>query len=171
MYFSPQELQLAYVQPGSLLLTGADDPVERSLLKLQAVRRVSQVTDPDGSPSFNIFERTPWVGVYPFDGSYATRVMLTCPSAAADIPCTAPAPSESCKSSDTIRVTNGLLTDTCGYFTETAIADDGSFAGVDAIYGLPIRGSFNTNGTARLSGSGLFNGSRYEFVLQLAKQE
>jgi 4-amino-4-deoxy-L-arabinose transferase-like glycosyltransferase len=58
VFFTQQDLQLAYVKPGSLLLTGADDPVERSFLKMDAVRAVAHITDPDGTPSFTIFERT-----------------------------------------------------------------------------------------------------------------
>jgi hypothetical protein len=63
IFFTQRDLQLAFVKPGSLLLTGADDPVERSFLKMEAVRPVAQVTDPDGTPSFTIFERTTWVGL------------------------------------------------------------------------------------------------------------
>ena len=171
VYFSPRDLQLSYVQPGSVLLTGADDPVERTFLKMQAVRRVAQVTDPDGTPSFTIFERTPWVGVYRFDGTYASTVTVTCVTDGGNAPCATPAPSDSCKSTDTITVANSLVADSCGYLKEAAIADDGSYSSAETNYGLPITGRFATNGKVRLSGGGVSRGHRYEFVFELTRQQ
>ena len=57
VYFTLRDLDLTGVRPGSVLLTGAGDPVERELLKMSAVRAVAQVAEPDGSLSFTRFER------------------------------------------------------------------------------------------------------------------
>jgi hypothetical protein len=61
------------VRPGSLLLTGADDPVERSFQKMVAVQAVSHITEPDGTPSFTIFESTQ-ATPFLFDGTYSAQV-------------------------------------------------------------------------------------------------
>src|SRR6185503_5054241 len=106
VFFTQRDLQLAFVKPGSLLLTGADDPVERSFLKMEAVRAVAQVTEPDGTPSFTIFERTPWVGLYRFDGTYSVKVTVTCASGDGHAACTSPAPNAACLSTGTITVAN-----------------------------------------------------------------
>ena len=64
VFFTQQDIHMEAITLGSLLLTGADDPVERSFLKLDAVEAVAHIAEPDGRPSFTIFEgrsRTPCI--------------------------------------------------------------------------------------------------------------
>jgi 4-amino-4-deoxy-L-arabinose transferase-like glycosyltransferase len=58
VYFTPHGFDLTGVTPGSVLLTGANDPAERELLKTAGVRTVAHTVEPDGSFSFTRFERT-----------------------------------------------------------------------------------------------------------------
>lgn len=169
VFFSQQDLPLAFVKPGSLLLTGADDPVERSFLKLEAVKAVAQVTEPDGSPSFTIFERTAWAGVYRFDGTYSVKVTVSCSSAGGPDACASPAPT-ACASTDTITIANSVVFDSCGYLKQAAIADDGSYVGAETDSGIPVRGIFETAGTVQLSGSGVSRGNHYDFIFLLTKR-
>jgi hypothetical protein len=170
VFFAQQDLQLAFVTPGSLLLTGADDPVERSFLKMDAVRAVAHVTDPGGSPSFTIFERTAWAGQYRFDGTYSVKVTVTCSSGGGQDACASPGPAASCASTDTITVANSVVFDSCGYLKQTAIADDGSYVGAETGYDIPVRGIFETTGTVQLTGSGVSRGNRYDFIFVLTKR-
>ena len=78
VYFTQHDIQLAFVRPGSLLLTGVDDPVERSFQKMEAVRVAAHVKDPDGSSSFTVFERTEWNSFYRFDGTYSVQASVIC---------------------------------------------------------------------------------------------
>lgn len=169
VFFSQQDLQLAFVKPGSLLLTGADDPIQRSFLKMEAVRAVDQVTDPDGTPSFTIFERTAWVGLYRFDGTYSMKVTVSCVSGDGHDACASLAPPASCPS-ETITVANGMVLDSCGYLKQAAITDDGRYVGVETNHGIPITGTFDTTGTVQLSGSGVSRGNRYDLVFLLTKR-
>jgi 4-amino-4-deoxy-L-arabinose transferase-like glycosyltransferase len=166
VYFSDRDLQLAFVKPGSLLLTGADDAAERTFLKLQAVRPVTQITEPDGTPSFTIFERTEWAGLYRFDGTYSVKVDVTCSTGKQ--PCNSAAVPAPCL--HTITVANGLVSDNCGYLRPAAIADDGRYDGAETNFGIALSGIFDTNGAVRLSGSGQARDNRYEFILVLTKQ-
>ena len=59
VYFSLEHLDLGSVRPGSVLLTGWDDPVSRAFAKMSAVKMVGVTTDRDGSISFARFERAP----------------------------------------------------------------------------------------------------------------
>jgi 4-amino-4-deoxy-L-arabinose transferase-like glycosyltransferase len=170
VFFTQQDLQLAFVKPGSLLLTGADDPVERSFLKMEAVTVVAHITDPDGSPSFTLFERTAWAGLYRFDGTYSVKVTVTCTPGGGHDNCASPAPTASCPSMETITVANSLVLDSCGYLKQAAIADDGRYGGVETNYGIPVSGIFETTATVRLSGSGVSGGNRYDFTFLLTKR-
>jgi 4-amino-4-deoxy-L-arabinose transferase-like glycosyltransferase len=170
VFFTQQDLQLEFIKPGSLLLTGADDPVERSFLKMEAVKTVANVTEPDGTPSFTIFERTAWAGAYRFDGIYSMKVTVTCSPGAGPDACATPAPNASCPSMEAITVANSLVLDKCGYLNQAAIADDGRYAGVETLFGITVTGIFETTGTARLSGSGVSRGNRYDFTFVLTKR-
>ena len=167
VFFSQQDLQLAAVRPGSLLLTGADDPVERAFLKMDAVRPVTQVTDPDGSPSFTIFERTDRVALYRFDGTYSVKMTVTCSSGGGPDGCANPPPPATCAS--TITVANNLVFDSCGYLQQAALADDGRYVGAETNHGIPVTGHFATAGTVQLSGTGVSRGNRYEVTFLLTK--
>jgi hypothetical protein len=59
VYFSLERLDLGSVRPGSVLLTGWDDPVSRAFAKMSAVKMAGVTTDLDGSVSFVRFERAP----------------------------------------------------------------------------------------------------------------
>jgi 4-amino-4-deoxy-L-arabinose transferase-like glycosyltransferase len=167
--FSQQDLHLAAVTPGSLLLTGVDDPVERSFLKLPAVRVVDRITEPDGSPSFTIFERTPWSGSYVFDGTYSVTMQVRCtPGSPRDV-CASPPTTASCPSADTVTVSNGLAIDSCGYLIQAAVGDDGHYSSV-SYNGIPVAGAFTTSGTFRLSGSGVSGENRYDVAFMLTKR-
>ncbi len=167
--FSQHDLQLAFVTPGSLLLTGADDRVERSFLKVDAVRPVTRVTDPDGAPAFTIFERTEWVGVYRFDGTYALNVTVTCSPGGGPDPCPSPAPAPSCPSME-VTIANSLVFDRCGFLEPAAIAGDGRYAAVETNFGIPVSGTFDTTGTIQLTGSGVSRGNRYDVRFVLTKR-
>jgi 4-amino-4-deoxy-L-arabinose transferase-like glycosyltransferase len=167
IFFSPQDLQLEFVKPGSMLLTGADDPVERSFLKMAAVMPVEHITDPGGTPSFTIFERTSWVGLYPFDGTYSVKKSITCSSTTGGA-CASTPQIGSCPS-DTITVSNGLVFDNCGYLEHAPIAEDGRYVGTESNYGVPVSGIFEPTGSFRLSGNGMSRGDRYSVVFLLTK--
>jgi hypothetical protein len=168
--FTLQDLQLESVKPGSLLLIGADDPVERSLRTMAAVRPAAQVTDPDGSPSFTIFERTSWAGLYRFDGSYSAKMTVACSPAGGPDPCVTPAPAASCPSEEIIMVANSLVFDSCGYLKQATIADDGRYVAAETTYGIPVSGIFNTTGDVQLTGSGVSRGNRYDVTFLLRKR-
>jgi 4-amino-4-deoxy-L-arabinose transferase-like glycosyltransferase len=57
VYFD-SDFDVERAAPGTLLLTGAGDPIERKFLKQSAVRPIDHIGEPDGSLSFTIFERT-----------------------------------------------------------------------------------------------------------------
>lgn len=167
--FSQEDLHLAAVRPGSLLLTGAGDPVERAFLKLPAVRVVDRITEPDGSPSFTIFERTSSSDLYLFDGTYSVTMQIRCmPGGAHDL-CASPPTTVSCPSIETVSVSNGLAIDRCGYLIQAAVGDDGHYSGV-SYNGIPVAGTFATTGTFRLSGSGVSEGIRYDVAFMLTKR-
>ena len=170
VFFSQQDLQLEFVKPGSLLLTGADDPIERSFLKMDAVKAVAHVTEPDGTPSFTIFERTAWAGAYRFDGTYSLQVTITCSPGGGPEACASAPPNASCPSTEAITIANGLVLDKCGYLKQAAIADDGRYVGVETSYEIPVTGTFDTTGTVQLSGSGVSRGNRYNFTFVLTKR-
>ena len=170
VFFTQDDLRLDAVRPGSLLLTGADDPVERSFLKMADVKAVVHITEPDGSPSFTIFERTASTSVYRFDGTYSVKIDVACtPQSARDV-CANIATTTSCPSTDTITVANNLALDRCGYLDQAAVTEHGLYSGVSMSYGIPIAGTFATTGMFRLSGSGVFQGSRYELTFSLTKR-
>ncbi len=167
--FSQTDLHLAAVTPGSLLLTGAGDPAERSFLTLPAVRVVDRISEPDGSPSFTIFERTPWSGLYLFDGIYSVTMQVRCTPGGPQDVCASPPTTASCPSLDTVTVSNGLAIDNCGYLIQAAIGDDGRYSSV--LYnGIAVAGTFATSGTFRLSGSGVAGGNRYDATFMLTKR-
>jgi hypothetical protein len=168
VFFSEHDLQLAFVKPGSLLLTGSDDSVERAFRQLPAVRPVAQITEPDGTPSFTIFERTDWAGVYRFDGSYSVDVNVGCSSADGRPACDSAAVPTPCL--QVISVTNGLLSDNCGYLEPAALTDDGRYDGAETNFGIPITGIFDTNGNAELTGTGVARNNRYDFRFTLTKR-
>ena len=168
IYFSQQDIHLYAVRPGSLLLTGADDPVERSFLRMPAVRAVEHVSEPDGTPSFTIFERTTWSGFDRFDGTYSAALEVTC-TPGAEAACASIPTTTVCPSSETITVTNGLAVDSCGYLSQSDVNDDGRYVGVSN-FGTPVAGTFSTRGMFLLSGSGVSGGSRYEVTFRVAKR-
>lgn len=168
--FFTQGLGLAGVPPDSVLLTGADDPVERSFLKLDTVRVVAHITEPDGAPAFTIFERTQAEPLYHFDGTYSAQVGLVCTpddahGVCADLPTTA-----ACPSMETITVANNLVFDTCGYLIQTSITDEGLYSGTSTSQGIQITGTFATTGTFRLSGSAASGGNHYQLTFLATKR-
>jgi 4-amino-4-deoxy-L-arabinose transferase-like glycosyltransferase len=169
IYFSQEDLQLSAIRPGSLLLTGADDPVERAFRKMPAVKVIERITEPDGSPSFTIFERTSSVEFHQFDGVYSANVDVTCTPGDGPQRCAGLATTASCPSRETITVANGLLVDSCGYLVQAAVTEDGVYKGTSN-FGIPIQGSFATKGTVRLSGAGVFEGNRYELTFELTRR-
>jgi 4-amino-4-deoxy-L-arabinose transferase-like glycosyltransferase len=170
IYFSQEDIHLYAVKPGSLLLTGADDPVERSFRRMPAVKAVEQITEPDGTPSFTIFERTSWSGFDRFDGIYAVTVDVACTPGEGQQACASLATTTTCPSMETITVTNGLAVDRCGYLTQADVADDGLYSAMSN-YGIRVTGTFATQGTFRLSGSGVSGGSRYELTFEATKRK
>jgi hypothetical protein len=168
IYFSQQDIHLYAVRPGSLLLTGADDPVERSFRRMPSVKAIEQIAEPDGTPSFTIFERTSWSGFDRFDGIYSAKVDVAC-TAGEGQTCRGLATTTTCPSMETITVTNGLAVDSCGYLTQSDVGDDGLYTAVST-YGIPVTGTFSTKGIFRLSGSGVSGGSRYELTFEMTKR-
>jgi 4-amino-4-deoxy-L-arabinose transferase-like glycosyltransferase len=170
VYFTQQDIQLAFVRPGSLLLTGVDDPVERSFQKMEAVRVAARIKEPDGSPSFTIFERTEWNALFRFDGTYSVQASVICARSGARDPCVDLATTASCPSMETITVTNSLAIDSCGYLKQAAVADDGRYVGSVTNYGVPVKGTFTSTGSFALSGSGVSGGTHYDFTFLLTKR-
>jgi hypothetical protein len=169
VFFAQEDIHLDGVRPGTLLLTGADDPVERSFLRLPDVKRVARITEPDGSPAFAIFERTSSATIFQFDGTYSAQIHVTCTprsahAACADLPTTA-----SCPSLETITVASGVVLDSCGYLGQAVLTGDGRYVGSTS-YRVPVKGIFATSGTFRLSGSGESGGSDYELTFSVTKQ-
>jgi hypothetical protein len=169
IYFTQEDLVLSGIRPGSLLLTGADDPVERSFRKMPAVKAVEEITEPDGTPSFTIFERTAWSELHRFDGIYAVKVDVACTPGGAHQACASLATTASCPLRETITVANGLVVDSCGYLGQAAVAEDGLYNGMSNL-GIPVNGTFATTGPTRLSGSGVSGGNRYELTFQLTRR-
>jgi 4-amino-4-deoxy-L-arabinose transferase-like glycosyltransferase len=169
--FFGQDLGLAGVAPGSVLLTGTDDPVERSFKKMDAVRVVAHITEPDGAPAFTIFERTRATSFYRFDGMYSAQVGFTCTPGRGHAVCASLPTTVSCPSGETITVANNLVFDTCGYLNQTAITDEGLFVGTSWIQGIPITGTFATAEAFRLSGSGAPGGNQYQLTFLVTKRQ
>ena len=167
--FTQQDLQLAFVRPGSLLLTGAGDPVERSFLKMDTVRVAARISEPDDTPSFTIFERTTTTAAYRFDGTYSAKVAIACAPGSTRDDCTGFATTAACPSNETITVANDLVLDSCGYLQQASIAEDGLYAGMLTNYGIAVKGTFTTSGSFRLTGSGVSGGGRYDFTFVLTK--
>jgi 4-amino-4-deoxy-L-arabinose transferase-like glycosyltransferase len=168
--FFGQDLGLSGVAPGSLLLTGTDDPVERSFLKMDAVRIAAHITEPDGAPAFTIFERTQAHSFYHFDGTYSAQVTLTCvPGRAHDVCATLPT-TVACPSMETVTVANNLVFDSCGYLSQTAISDEGLYVGTSTSQHIPVKGTFATTGTFRVSGRGASGGNQYQLTFVLTKR-
>jgi hypothetical protein len=170
IFFSQEDLHLDAVRPGSLLLTGTDDPVERSFSKLPAVRVVARITEPDGSPSFTIFERTRWADIYRFDGTYSAKVAVVCAPGDVDNRCRSLPTTTSCPSLETITVASTVVLDSCGYLKQAVITDDGVYNGGSTTYGIPVTGTFATTGSFRLSGNGMFGKNRYELTFTVTKR-
>ncbi|MGH9142412.1 MAG: glycosyltransferase family 39 protein [Vicinamibacterales bacterium] len=169
--FFTQDLGLGGVAPGSLLLTGTDDPVERAFLKMDAVRVVTRITEPDGAPAFTIFERTPALEFYPFDGTYSAQVSLTCAAGGSHPDCASLPTTAACPSMETLTVANNLVFDLCGYLIQTAITDEGLFKGKSTSQGIQVTGRFATSGTFRLSGSGESEGNQYQLTFVVTKRQ
>jgi hypothetical protein len=170
VFFGLQDIHLDAVAPGSLLLTGADDPVERSFLKMADVQVLAHIAEPDGSPSFTIFTRTDSHSLYPFDGTYSAEVSLTCAPGGAHDAC-APLPTTAvCPSMETLTVANNLVLDSCGYLDQQRIAADGLYIGASTSDGIVVRGTFVTAGTFRLSGSGRSGGTNYQLTFVVTKR-
>jgi hypothetical protein len=170
VFFNQQDFRLAAVRPGSLLLTGADDPVERSFQKMVAVQAVSHITEPDGTPSFTIFERTQATPLYLFDGTYSAQVSLACTPGGAQNVCGSLATSAACPSMETLAVANNVVVDNCSYLRQAAITDDGLYIGASTSYGITVKGTFATTGTFELSGSGVAGGNQYQLTFLVTKR-
>jgi 4-amino-4-deoxy-L-arabinose transferase-like glycosyltransferase len=170
VFFKQQDISLEVVTPGSLLLTGAGDPVERAFLKLGAVHTVSHITEPDGSPTFTIFERTESHSMYPFDGVYSAQARLDCTPGRTPDKCASLAASAACPSMQTLTVSNNLVVDSCGYLDQVAITNEGLYAGMSTPYGVRVEGRFSTSGTFRLSGSGVSGRNQYQLTVLVTKR-
>jgi hypothetical protein len=168
--FTQQDLRLAAVRPGSLLLTGAGAAVERAFLKMAAVQVVARIAEPNGAPSFTIFERTHANSLYQFDGTYAAQVSLACTPGDATDGCTKLPATASCPSMETITVANNLVLDSCGYLNQAVITDDGLYVGTSTSEGILVKGTFATAGTFRLSGHGAFGGNQYQLAFSVTKR-
>jgi hypothetical protein len=169
--FFTQDLGLTGVTPGSLLLTGTDDAVERSFLKLDAVRVVAHITEPDGAPAFTIFERTQAHPIYHFDGTYSAQVSLACTPGGAHEACASLPTTVACPSMETITVANNLVFDTCDYLNQTAITDEGLYVGTSTNQRIRLTGTFATTGSFQLSGSGASGGNQYRLTFTVTKRE
>jgi len=169
--FTQEDLRLALVRPGSLLLTGADDPVERSFLKMAAVQVVAQISEPDGSPSFTIFERTQANPAFLFDGTYSAQASLACtPGGAHDVCANLPT-TMACPSAETITVANNVVLDNCNYLSQAVITDNGLYTGASTSTGIPVKGTFATTRPFRLSGSGASGGNQYQLTFLVTKRD
>jgi hypothetical protein len=169
VFFSQEDTHLDRVDPGTLLLTGADDPVERSFRTMTAVRPVARITEPDGSPSFTIFERTSSAAVFPFDGTYSVEVSVACSQGDARNPCASLPATASCPSMDTITVASGVVLEKCRYLDQAVLTEEGRYVGALTNYGVPIEGTFTTRGTVLLSGRTVSGGNRYAITFRLTK--
>jgi 4-amino-4-deoxy-L-arabinose transferase-like glycosyltransferase len=167
--FSSEDLHLAAVRPGSLMLTGVGDPVERSFLKMPAVRVIERITEPDGSPSFTIFQRTSSSDLYLFDGTYSVTMQMRCVPGGVHGVCASVPTTVSCPSADTVTVSNGLAVDRCGYLIQAAVGDDGHYSSV-SYNGIAVGGTFATSGTFLVAGSGVSGGDRYDVAFTLTKR-
>src|SRR5207247_6948202 len=136
VFFTQQDLRLAAVRPGSLLLTGADDPVERAFLKMGAVQVVARITEPDGSPAFTIFERTQANSLYLFDGTYSAQVSFACTPGGAPDGCASLATTAACPSMETFTVANDLVLDSCGYLNQAVITHDRLYIRTSTSHGI-----------------------------------
>jgi len=169
VFFSPEDLHLGALRPGSLLLTGVDDRTERAFKKMPAVRAVDVVKEPDGSPTFTIFERTTWNELYLFDGTYAVQLEVTCTPLRAHDKCGALPTTNQCPANDTITVANSFVVDACGYLRETMVSRDGWFESTSN-YGTPLFGRFATNGPIYVAGGGESEGRYYDFTFVLTRR-
>jgi 4-amino-4-deoxy-L-arabinose transferase-like glycosyltransferase len=168
--FSQEDLRLGAVRPGSLLLTGADDAAERSFLKMPAVAVVDKITEPDGAPSFTIFQRTTWSGLFLYDGTYSVKMDVDCTPGGSGQACRSAVTTVACPSMDMVTVANNLVIDSCGYLNQTAIDDNGRYSGMSN-YGIPVSGAFTTSGLVRLSGSGVSESNRYDLTFTLTRRD
>ena len=146
--FTQQDIQLAFVRPGSLLLTGVDDPVERSFRKMEAVkvaatspnrtaRRHSRFSNErSGTACIASMEPTP-------------SVERVCARRGVHDACAELATTASCPSMETITVTNSLAIDSCGYLKQAAVTDDGLYVGSVTNYGIPVNGDLHVDGNVR----------------------
>jgi hypothetical protein len=164
VYFTQQSLHLTDVRPGSVLLTGADDAAERSFLKMSAVKAIAHTVEPDGSPSFTLFERTGASVSYPFDGTYSAKVSLACTPRTSKAACVSLPSTVACPSTETVTVANNVVADNCGYLNQAELTPKGVYTGVSPTYGIPITGTFATTGTFPLLGSGASGGNQYDLT-------
>ena len=102
-----------------------------------AVQAVADITEPDGSPAFTIFERTQANPLYLFDGTYSAQVSLTCTPGGAHGVCASLATTAACPALETLTVPNNVVLDSCGYLRQTSITDDGLYMGASTRYGIP----------------------------------
>ena len=169
--FTPQDLHFEFVRAGSLLLTGADDSVERSFQKMPEVRAVTQISEPDGTPSFTIFERTEHSVLYTFDGTYSAEVNLACARGRASDSCLTLATTAACPSMETLTVANNLVLDSCGYLQPVLLTADGFFQGSSTTLAIRIEGQFATNGRFLLSGNRMAGETRYQLDFSVRKSQ
>lgn len=168
--FTPQDLHLEVVRAGSLFLTGADDSVERSFRKMPELRVVTQIAEPDGTPSFTIFERTERIFLYRFDGTYSAQVSLTCGAGVKQVGCASLATTAACPSMETLTVANNQVFDNCGYLEPVRLTDDGFYRGSSTL-GIPVEGRFATDGGFQLSGSRTINANQHELTFLVTKSK
>ena len=167
--FTQEDLHLEAVRPGSLLLTGADDPVQRTFQNMPEVRIVHRITEPDGTATFAIFERTDQHSLYRFDGTYSARVTLACAAATAREGCASLATTAACPSMETITVTNNIVLDSCGYLEQARISEVGSYAGRSTTLGIPVTGVFANSGSFLLAGSRATPAHQYQLTFTVTK--
>jgi len=168
--FSPQNLHFGAVKAGSLLLTGVDDAVERSFLKMPEVRAVEQIREPDGTPSFAIFERTEHSVLYVFDGTYSAEVTLTCAPGRAPDGCANLATTAACPSTETLTVANSVVFDNCGYLLPARLTDEGLYRGTSTTFDIPIEGQFAGTGRFQLSGNRTVGVNRYQLTFSVTSK-
>jgi hypothetical protein len=167
--FTQEDLHLGAVRPGSFLLTGANSPVERSFREMPEVQVVHSITEPDGTPTFTLFERTEHSVLHPFDGVYSAQVKLACAAGGARNDCASLATTAACPSMETITVANNLVLDSCGYLRQGPISEDGLYRGTSTTLSIPLEGQFSTTATFPLSGSVMDGANQYQLTFVVTK--
>src|SRR5207244_8575537 len=141
---------------------------ERSFREMPEVRAVHHITEPDGTPTFTIFERTEQAVLHPFDGIYSAQVKLACAAGGARV-CASLATTVACPSMETLTVANNRVLDSCGYLQQAAISEDGLYRGRSTTLGIALEGQFSTTATFPLSGTGVEGANHYQLTFLVTK--